>query len=89
MKKHSPKIVITGWGLLLLYLLISIFAPHLYCQQVHAAALVEPIADCRERVLCIDDNEQALEWRLRMIYLAQEELVLTHFPSEMIIAGKI
>jgi putative cardiolipin synthase len=78
-KKHSPKIVITGWGLLLLYLLISIFAPHLYCQQVHAAALVEPIADCRERVLCIDDNEQALEWRLRMIDLAQEELVLVTF----------
>ncbi len=79
MKRHSPKYVIAGWGFLLLFLLSSILAPRLYFQQVHAAVLMEPIADCQERVLCIDDNEQALEWRLRMIDLAQEELVLVTF----------
>lgn len=32
-----------------------------------------------ERILCIDDNEQALLWRLRVIEEAKEELILTTF----------
>lgn len=32
-----------------------------------------------ERVLCIDDNVDALMWRLRMIESAEEELILTTF----------
>lgn len=32
-----------------------------------------------EKILCIDDNEQALIWRLRMIASAQDTIVLTTF----------
>lgn len=37
------------------------------------------VAAVRERVLSIDDNQDALLWRLRLIEAAQEELVLVTF----------
>ena len=41
-----------------------------------------------ERVLCIDDNQEALLWRLRMIEEAQEEVVLTTFDLRDDNSGK-
>lgn len=34
---------------------------------------------CSEQILCIDDNEEALRWRLRMIGNAQETITLATF----------
>ena len=34
---------------------------------------------CDEQILCIDDNEEALLWRLRMIGSAKESIILTTF----------
>lgn len=39
----------------------------------------ESDAVSRERILCIDDNEEALLWRLRMIAAAEESIVLATF----------
>lgn len=33
----------------------------------------------RERIRCIDDNEEALLWRLRMIEAAKKSIVLSTF----------
>ena len=41
-----------------------------------------------ERVLCIDDNEQALLWRLRVIELAKENLIFTTFNFQDDESGK-
>lgn len=49
-----------------------------YKEWVSQAAY-ESDAVSRERILCIDDNEEALLWRLRMIAAAQESIVLATF----------
>ncbi len=36
-----------------------------------------------ERIMCIEDNEEALLWRLRMIGAAEESIVLTTFDLRM------
>lgn len=48
-------------------------------QQEHTKQQFESEQESSERILCIDENEQALIWRLRMIASAQEKIVLTTF----------
>lgn len=77
------------WKCLLIYvvyLLIVNFLPPIFhkevskdTQQEYVRQQYESEQDSSERILCIDNNEQALIWRLRMIASAQEKIVLTTF----------
>ena len=42
----------------------------------------------QERVLCIDDNLDALIWRLRVIEAAKEELIFVTFDTEDDLSGR-
>lgn len=44
-----------------------------------AAGMTGKTGETTERILCIDDNEEALLWRLRMIGSAKETIVLATF----------
>jgi len=46
------------------------------------------VGPCTERILCIDDNEEALLWRLRMIANARESIVLSTFDLRSDESGK-
>ncbi|MCD8054457.1 MAG: phospholipase D-like domain-containing protein [Lachnospiraceae bacterium] len=73
------------WPLLLIYTLLAILpsAPHQRVSEEFASSF--QAEDCygdsagKERILCIDDNEEALLWRLRVIETAQEEIVFSTF----------
>lgn len=41
-----------------------------------------------ERVLCIDDNREALIWRLRLIDRAENEIILSTFDFRVDNSGK-
>ena len=66
-------------------MLVNIFAP-LYCKKpdekfAETLKQTEFISDTpgSERIRCIDDNEEALLWRLRMIGAAKKSIVLATF----------
>lgn len=69
----------------LFYIFICVVIPPLFHREVSerettvGEALPENAAAGQERVLSIDDNEDALVWRLRLIEAAQEKLVLVTF----------
>ena len=43
---------------------------------------------CKERILCIDSNLDALIWRLRVIEAAEKELVFVTFDTEDDLSGR-
>jgi phosphatidylserine/phosphatidylglycerophosphate/cardiolipin synthase-like enzyme len=63
--------------LYVIYLLVSLLLPPSFWQE--SAEENSLTWSSPARVRCIDDNEEALEWRLRLIDLAEEELELTTF----------
>lgn len=70
---------------LLIVVLVNVFAP-LYCRKpdekfAETLKQTEFTSDTpdRERIRCIDDNEEALLWRLRMIGKAKDSIVLSTF----------
>jgi phosphatidylserine/phosphatidylglycerophosphate/cardiolipin synthase-like enzyme len=64
--------------LYVIYLLVSLLVPPLF--QPEADQTAETLSwSGPAQVRCIDDNEEALEWRLRLIDMAEEELVLSTF----------
>ena len=70
---------------LLIVVLVNVFAP-LYCRKpdekfAETLKQTEFTSDTpdRERICCIDDNEEALLWRLRMIGKAKDSIVLSTF----------
>ena len=70
---------------LLIVVLVNVFAP-LYCKKpdekfAETLKQTEFTSDTsdRERIRCIDDNEEALLWRLRMIGKAKGSIVLSTF----------
>lgn len=70
---------------LLIVVLVNVFAP-LYCRKpdekfAETLKQTEFTSDTpdRERIRCIDDNEEALLWRLRMIGKAKGSIVLSTF----------
>ncbi|MCD8329968.1 MAG: phospholipase D-like domain-containing protein [Lachnospiraceae bacterium] len=73
------------WPILLIYALLAILpsAPHQRVSEGFASSF--QAEDCygdsagKERILCIDDNEEALLWRLRVIETAQEEIIFSTF----------
>lgn len=79
MKKIKfSKLIWIAAGLFLLFVLVSCVVPPLF--QKHRA---EPQSagprNSTERVLCIEDNQDALLWRLRVIESAQKELDLATY----------
>lgn len=61
------------------YLVGVLVLPPAFHKEVHAQQLVLPESAQGERICCIDDNTDALIWRLRMIESAQEEVILSTF----------
>lgn len=63
----------------LIYFLICVLVPPLFHKTAIAAASLEPACAGSERVLCVEDNYDALLWRLRLIESAEEEIILSTF----------
>ena len=70
---------------LLIVVLANVFLP-LYCKKPdveyeETLKQIEFTSDTpgSERIRCIDDNEEALLWRLRMIGAAKKSIVLATF----------
>lgn len=86
MKLRGKHILKIGCLLLLAYLLLGCVLPFLYhkCVGDELKDSFQPkncYADTlgTERVLCIDDNMDALLWRLRVIESAQSEIIFSTF----------
>ncbi len=68
---------LTALAMVLVFLIGSLVLPPAFHPAAEAVTL--PQAATGERVACIDDNTQALIWRIRMIEAAQERIVLSTF----------
>lgn len=76
------RIVVVGLAIYVVYLLISNLLLPVFHKEVskeYQQKQYESKQTDSERILCIDDNEHALVWRLRMIASAQERIVLATF----------
>lgn len=80
------KIIIIGILLFIAYVLISCTVPFLkhktVSQETKKSFDVQQIYSDREgteRVLSLDDNEKALEWRLKVIETAKKDIIITTF----------
>ena len=85
MKKNLKRIRNIVLWLLLIVVLVNVFAP-LYCKKPdtkfeETLKQTEFTSDTPggERIRCIDDNEEALLWRLRLIGAAKKSIVLATF----------
>jgi len=84
--KNVWKLVGIGvLGFLLSIVLANLLGP-LFYKKVDSAYLeklkeymVSTEENCPERILCVDDNDEALIWRLRMMSQAKESIVLATF----------
>ncbi|MCD7845255.1 MAG: phospholipase D family protein, partial [Oscillospiraceae bacterium] len=72
------------WAVLgvLAYMLLGLLIPPLLRPETEEADLVTEAAAGSPRVLALETNREALEWRLRVIESAEEELVLSTFKRE-------
>ncbi len=86
MKKVITKSIKVFALLLVLYLLIGFLVPPMF--QKGPIALDSAEKGGAEQVLCIDDNREALLWRLRLIDGAEQELVLSTFDFRVDNSGK-
>ncbi len=77
MKKAVLKCIRVLVLLFALYLLVSLIVPPLFQKEPEPAETRSTGAG--ERVLCIDDNRDALVWRLRLIGEAEREIILSTF----------
>ena len=74
--------------LYLLFALLSFILQPLFAHRTPAAGLTGPKAQPNtEQVLCIDDNTDALLWRLRAIEAAQENITLSTFQLGTLHSG--
>lgn len=64
-------------AVLLCYVLGSLLIPPLFRPEAQEPVIQEGAGG--ERVTCIDDNQDALIWRLRMIESAKDEIILSTF----------
>lgn len=76
MKKIWIRIAIVS-AVLLAYILGSLLLPPLFHPKAAAVSVPDGIAG--ERIACIDDNVDALIWRLRLIENAKDEIILSTF----------
>ena len=85
MKKRFKRIWKVCFCFLLMIILVNVLEP-LFCRkpdETYAKKLRETEFTAEtagaERIYCIDDNEEALLWRLRMIGTAKKSIVLSTF----------
>ncbi len=85
MKKRFKRIWKVCFCFLLMIILVNVLVP-LFCRkpdETYAKKLRETEFTAEtagaERIYCIDDNEEALLWRLRMIGTAKKSIVLSTF----------
>lgn len=86
LSKRIKRIILIVLCLLLVYIILGAVLPLLHHKRADDSIGQSFSAlDCygeqasTERVLCIDDNLDALLWRIRVIETAQEEIVLSTF----------
>lgn len=83
MTKTSMKniILLTLVAFVLILLVSCIIIPRFHKKVTLRGAVPYPIdlGNANERVLCVDDNKDALIWRLRAIEEAKEELILSTY----------
>lgn len=78
-KKSRGRVCKRMLQIYLIYFLTGFFLPPVFQKEVPNCIQTEPAHPAAERVLCIDDNSDALLWRLRMIESAQQEIILATF----------
>lgn len=68
-------------ALVIANVLFPYFCKHPTSEYAREVSWIEDgkMADSSERIRCIDDNEEALEWRLQMIGSAKEQIILATF----------
>lgn len=79
-KKRRTILVRRIFLIWLVYVISCIIIPPLFHKEYSGkGAADENRGTAQERVLCIDDNKEALLWRLRLIEEAQERIILCTF----------
>ena len=85
MKKTFKRFGLVFCYFLLIVVLVNVLTPLFcrkpdknYAEQLKKTEFTAETASA-ERIYCIDDNEEALLWRLRMIGTAKESIVLSTF----------
>ena len=83
-------IVLSVILLYLIYAGVSMLIPPLFHHKLpeNYSFVSDKPASKNEKALCIDDNREALVWRLRLIEEAKEELVISTFDWAMDDSGK-
>lgn len=75
--------------LFVLYILISLIVPPIFQKEpIELEGAEFAGTGVTERVLCIDDNREALIWRLRLIDRAENEIILSTFDFRVDNSGK-
>ena len=85
-KVSGKKIVYLVFLIIVIYMVVcAIFPPIIAKPKIDYTELSNDLyknfstSENTERILCIDDNEQALLWRLRLINAAKDEIILSTF----------
>lgn len=78
-RKRRRKVWKRFFQIYILFFLTGILFPPLFQKELLDHTPTDPSNQAAERVLCIDDNSDALLWRLRMIDSAQQEIILATF----------
>ncbi len=82
MLRKIKIILLLALGLFLLFAAVSCYVPPLFhkrCEEEDAAESLRQPSSATERVLCVDDNVEALLWRIRIIESARNEIILSTF----------
>ncbi len=75
--------------LFVLYILISLIVPPIFQKEpIELEGAEFAGTGVTERVLCIDDNREALIWRLRLIDRAENEIILSTFDFRVDNSGE-
>ena len=79
-KKRSTVLARRIFLIWLAYVIACIVIPPLFHKEYSEKGIAdEKRGTAQERVLCIDDNKEALLWRIRLIEEAQERIILCTF----------
>lgn len=70
------------------YLLGGLLLPPLFNTQKGSDEIVNIAPSCSERICLVDDNMDALSWRLRLIQSARKEIILSTFDFRDDNSGK-
>ncbi len=85
MIKRAPRVALLC---LCAYILLGLLLPPLFRPETDEASLAIQETAGTPRVMALETNEEALQWRLRVIESAEEELVLSTFKWEDAVTGR-